>query len=643
MLQHLRFKTKIALVVIALSFVALAGNAFLAYSETATGARYMSFINVDDQGTILLARAADKMNALLYATHRIADETNTPSLSETVSRYRRDAAGLRALFAEVSRVDPRLAGRLSELTARFDVVQSAMDQLVIAAQRNDVAQVTVFKQRVDESGLRLAIDLGALGGTRVAEVQAQAGAIAHGVTAAILWCFLVVVALIGVVLVAALVMSSRSIVNPLLVVRDRMLSVANGELDIHVPFAERGDEAGAMAKALRTIQTSMQRGRALEAAQEEARVQAEHDRARAEEHAARDAAEERVAIEAIRQGLAAAANGNLAYRIEAAFPERLQVMQVDFNESFAKLRQTFSAVQHAVMAIGSGASEISTASADMSRRTEQQAASIEQSSVALGRVAGMLRDSAESAGKAAGVTDAARDGAEKSGTIVHAAVNAMSHIESSFSQISQVIGLIDDIAFQTNLLALNAGIEAARAGDAGRGFAVVATEVRTLAQRSAEGARQVKDLVSNSGHFVTDGVRLVRDAGAALEVILGQVAEINKLVADIAHASAGQSAAVEEINIAVGEMTKATQQNAAMVEQSTAAIASLDGEASALRERVAFFRLGDDGATGHAPNEKMSPAKGALSFSRAATAPRHLALAGADSSMTDDAGWADFM
>ncbi|QDH24792.1 hypothetical protein D5366_05665 [Neokomagataea tanensis] len=170
-------------------------------------------------------------------------------------------------------------------------------------------------------------------------------------------------------------------------------------------------------------------------------------------------------------------------------------------------------------------------------------------------------------------------------------MSAMGEIEQSFKHINQVIGLIDDIAFQTNLLALNAGIEAARAGDAGRGFSVVATEIRNLAQRSADGAREVKALVSNSNIFVNDGVKLVRDAGGALDMIFKRMDDIDRLVSSIAQASSGQSVALNEINLAVGEMTTATQQNAALVEQNTTAISSLDQEAEELGKEVGFFRV----------------------------------------------------
>jgi methyl-accepting chemotaxis protein len=240
-----------------------------------------------------------------------------------------------------------------------------------------------------------------------------------------------------------------------------------------------------------------------------------------------------------------------------------------------------------------GTEEITQASDDLSRRTEQQAASLEETAAALDEITATVRKTAEGAKQARDVVSQTRSDAEQSGEVVRHAVAAMSSIEQSSQQISQIIGVIDEIAFQTNLLALNAGVEAARAGDAGRGFAVVASEVRALAQRSAEAAKEIKTLISTSAKQVGAGVKLVGETGESLGRIVIQVAEITTVVTEIAASAQEQATGLHEVNTAINQMDQVTQQNAAMVEQSTAASHALAQETSELVRLTERFQIGD--------------------------------------------------
>ncbi len=242
--------------------------------------------------------------------------------------------------------------------------------------------------------------------------------------------------------------------------------------------------------------------------------------------------------------------------------------------------------------------EISSAADDLSRRTEQQAASLEQTAAALDQITATGKTTAKGATHARDVVSNAQKDAERTGAAVRRTVEAMGGIERSAHQITQIIGVIDEIAFQTNLLALNAGVEAARAGEAGRGFAVVASEVRALAQRSADAAKEIKSLISTSSGQVAEGVALVAETGQALERILQQVNDINKVVADIAEGVEEQAVGLGQVNAAINQMDQATQQNAAMVEQSTAASTSLAHEASELADLISRFRVRTDGWSG---------------------------------------------
>ncbi|MVO18740.1 methyl-accepting chemotaxis protein, partial [Parasedimentitalea huanghaiensis] len=235
--------------------------------------------------------------------------------------------------------------------------------------------------------------------------------------------------------------------------------------------------------------------------------------------------------------------------------------------------------------------EISQASDDLSQRTESQAATLEQTAAALEEMTTSVKSASEGARSVEGIVNEAKSEAEASGTVVQNAVSAMTEIEDSARHISQIISVIDDIAFQTNLLALNAGVEAARAGEAGRGFAVVASEVRALAQRSSDAAMEIKTLIGDSSKQVEQGVDLVGKAGTALNSIVERVSHISQLVSEMAVGTSEQSTGLGEINLGVTQLDQVTQQNAAMVEEATAASHLLNTDANKLAKLVSHFNI----------------------------------------------------
>ncbi|MBD9593517.1 PAS domain-containing methyl-accepting chemotaxis protein [Ensifer sp. ENS05] len=308
---------------------------------------------------------------------------------------------------------------------------------------------------------------------------------------------------------------------------------------------------------------------------------------------ATDVSERMSAINSLGAGLRALAEGDLTRNLDTPFVPSMEAVRIDFNDATAKLRGAMRTVGDNASAIASGAREIRAAADDLSKRTEQQAASVEETAAALDEITTTVSDSSRRAEEAGGLVGKTKAGAERSGNVVKSAIGAMDQIEQSSREISNIIGVIDDIAFQTNLLALNAGVEAARAGEAGKGFAVVAQEVRELAQRSASAAKDIKSLIGTSTEHVKNGVSLVGQTGAALEEILVQVQEINANVSAIVEAAREQSTGLKEINQAVNSMDQATQQNAAMVEESTAASHAMAREAEALHELLRQFRYGE--------------------------------------------------
>ncbi len=242
------------------------------------------------------------------------------------------------------------------------------------------------------------------------------------------------------------------------------------------------------------------------------------------------AGQQKLAIAALNQGLEHLASGDLAFRLSAALAAEYEGLRADFNAAITTMQDTMQAITIVARGVRAGADEITHASDDLSRRTERQAASLEETAAALDQITATVRRTAANASEARNNVSAAKTDAERSGAVVRDTVQAMSGIETSSKQIGNIIGVIDEIAFQTNLLALNAGVEAARAGDAGRGFAVVAAEVRALAQRSANAAKEIKALISASGMQVASGVKLVGETGQALERIVARVAQLNSLV-----------------------------------------------------------------------------------------------------------------
>jgi methyl-accepting chemotaxis protein len=354
----------------------------------------------------------------------------------------------------------------------------------------------------------------------------------------------------------------------------------------------RKDEFGEMARAIVAWRDAMIEKIRLEAEGAALRGQSDEERARNQRAADAAAREQAAVVAALGDGLDHLTRGDLTYTLTQPFPEDYAKLKDDFNTAIAQLKDAMSVVAGNVSAIRSGAGEIAQASDDLSRRTEQQAASLEETAAALDEITATVNRTASGARQASETVQAAKGDAETSGNVVRDAVGAMGAIEKSAQEISQIIGVIDEIAFQTNLLALNAGVEAARAGDAGRGFAVVASEVRALAQRSAEAAKEIKVLISASTSQVNAGVALVGQTGEALQRIVSRVAEIDGLVSEIAASAQEQATGLQQVNTAVNQMDQVTQQNAAMVEQSTAASHSLSQEAETLAGSVSRFQTG---------------------------------------------------
>ena len=284
--------------------------------------------------------------------------------------------------------------------------------------------------------------------------------------------------------------------------------------------------------------------------------------------------------------------GDLTARITGPLPQAYETLREDFNHAISTLSQAIGNIGVGAGSIHLSAQEIAAASDDLAKRTERQAANLEETAAAVEEVTTTVRQTAQSANEANALVMAARDNAQRGGEVVEHAIVAMGEIQASSSAIANIVEVIDEIAFQTNLLALNAGIEAARAGEAGRGFAVVASEVRALAQRCADAAKDIQDLIAKSHGQVEDGVRSVNEVAQSLRQIVSQVVDVSAVFNTIRSSTAEQATGLQAVNQAVNAMDQITQQNAAMVEQANAASQALTQEAASIAAQLSAFRTG---------------------------------------------------
>ncbi|CAN7511752.1 MULTISPECIES: methyl-accepting chemotaxis protein [Ensifer] len=441
---------------------------------------------------------------------------------------------------------------------------------------------------------------------------------------------------------------SRGVIGPLARQIGAMRKLIDGHLEDDGSNVTGKDEIAEMARAIQSFREAARSNLRLQAEAEESRRNGEAERTRMQDEA-EEAAQQKLiqATSGLATGLQRLADGDLAVRLEEPFSAEFEQLRHDLNKAAAQLNDAMLAVADSAGNIGMGTREISQSADDLSKRTEQQAASLEETAAALDQITANVSNSSRRTEEARDVAGEAKTSATQSAVVVANAVEAMRRIEESSSQISSIIGVIDEIAFQTNLLALNAGVEAARAGDAGKGFAVVAQEVRELAQRSAKAAKEIKELIRSSSSEVESGVRLVRDTGEALKTIEAHVITINEHMAAIATSAREQSVGLAEVNTAVNQMDQVTQRNAAMVEEANAASATLAQEGTNLRALIGRFQLSGETRAAAKPEARRTPPRAVTPQQHANIGNRPPAVRSAGYAVQGNAalsteGWAEF-
>ncbi|WP_421847870.1 methyl-accepting chemotaxis protein [Novosphingobium sp.] len=463
-------------------------------------------------------------------------------------------------------VDPALAEELRTSVAKeADAFWQELNAVLLPAlEHSDAQAAAASKQRLDAIFARERSAILLLTSHAMTARDALVSASTTTVSA-----LLVVMGLAGAGTVAlvltAVRLLNRHVLDPLAETANGMAAMAAGDVEAGRRTEHRSDEIGEMTRAIEVFRS------AAKAQREDARKQA-------------------AVVTEMGTALGQLAEGDLVHRITAPFPAEYEALRGAYNAAAERLDSVLSRVGTTAGSVNTGAGEIRSASSDLASRNQSQAASVEESSAAMQRVAALVSATANRTREVEAEIGMTTQDAEAGGLLVGEAMAAMSAIERSSQEIGRIVDLIDSIAFQTNLLALNAGVEAARAGDAGRGFAVVATEVRALAQRSADAANEIRTLIATSSREVAGGVSLVGRTGEALGAMVGRVGLLARLMGEIALATHDQSASLDQVSVSVSGMDTMTQRNAAMVEETAAAARSLAQEAGELAAAVSRFR-----------------------------------------------------
>jgi methyl-accepting chemotaxis protein len=658
MLARFSVFTKIIGVIALLGVMIVGSNWFSTARMGRVDDAYSKFLDKDARAWAQIGRVNRSIFEIRYLLYRMIAEPNLAAVNE-------DRVKLAEAFEENGKLTKTIKDLMPAYAQQIDVIamdvlklQAALQPVTNAALLNQKDQALklavgqarqLFEQTLDQSNaLRDTMDKGIQKGSdELTELTND--------TIRLSWITMALVLALGAGL--GFFITQFGIVRPMRVLIGMLQRMAKGEA-IEITGTERRDEVGETSRAVNEIKLML-----AEKARQEAQAKAEQEK---HAEAEREAAKQKVlgefeaavggivkaaaagdfsqrvdlagkfglvlnfgtainslcdnvghALDDLIQMLNALAEGNLTQRITAQYQGSFAILKDNANKTAERIGATIAEIKSSAAEVTNASAEISTSTSDLSQRTEEQAASLEQTSASMEEISATVKKNAENAQAANQSAANTRAVAERGGQVVAKAVEAMAKIDESSRKISDIIGVIDEIARQTNLLALNAAVEAARAGEAGRGFAVVASEVRSLAQRSSQAAKDIKDLITNSNGQVKQGVDLVNRAGASLSEIVESIKKVADTVADIASATAEQASGIDQVGKALTQMDEVTQQNSALVEENAATAKTLEHQAHAMDERVAFFRI-----AGARPAEARGPERAAAAKKQPAAGGR---------------------
>ena len=605
---------KILTVVGLLAAATVAGTVFSTHGMRFIDDRYGDLLDGYGRANLAMARANRNLVYVDRSLYRLLAESSEDKKKDA-SQEALDSVGFfQKQIKSATKALPSDASEIGESGKRLGAImtQDCADVLTLGAsvKPGDSAAATAKMQAACDPALNKAmIDISALTNKLLKASDAASDATLEVTNSTIRETYEFVAAALALILAGAIYLAIAGITKPIRAIAGTLDMMSRGEMDRDIPGAERRDEVGMIARAAlqfrdQSRETLRVRQSAAEAAQREA--------ARAEQDSlekTRAAAELTSVVERLGAGLRNLADGDLSTKLEGEFAGAYAKLRDDFNLALDKLSEAIASVSQSARIVESGSQHLLSASSELASRAERQAGTLQESSAAMRDLAEAVTQTAEASTTTKDIISAAQIEATDSIIVVRKTEEAIERIKGSSQKIGAIISVIDEIAFQTNLLALNAGVEAARAGEAGRGFAVVASEVRALAQRSADAAKEIKGLISQSTNEVATGVDLVKATGATFDRIKTQVTVIDGGIADIAGQAIDQSNKLRQVNMALMEIDQATQQNAAMAEETTAACSSLSQQCAELSELVGKFRLpGSDARALIPPATPATPA-----------------------------------